>query len=141
MLYSILHAATSNSEAAVNSNTTDEELYDRLDHSLPTQPPRVPPLESERSQPEGAYSQISIKSDTPRNIEISGPLEEALYDTPIVVVTKALDGGAELRLKDIADAKNLFDDPGYTEGMMAAKLAQKQSSKRPYENITSVGEI
>ena len=39
---------------------------------------------------------------------------EVLYDLPVVVVSKPADGGNQ------KDLNNLFDDPGYTKGMMAA---------------------
>ncbi len=136
--------ATTNVKEAINSTAADEQLYDRLDHSLPTQPPPPAPPDSKRSQPEGAYSQVNITSDIPRKILISGRLEEAteaLYDIPIVVVTKTLNRDVELSLKDIVDPKHLFDDPGYTEGMMATKLTQKPSDKHSYQNFTSIGEI
>lgn len=132
---------TSNTETAVNNIATDD-LYDRLDRSVPSQPPPPASLapKSERSQPEGAYFQISVKSDTPRKIEHSGPLEEVLYDTPMVIVSKPQDNSADLSLKDITNPKLLFDDPGYTEGMMAAELAQKQSTTQGYQYIASIGE-
>lgn len=125
------------------SNSTDTQLYDRLDHSLSTRP-----FLQERSQPEGAVvdSQLNVEGfDTPPSLESSLQLEEqteVLYDTPVVVVSKAMSTDPELHLRDFADPTHLFDDPGYTEGMMSAKLAQKQSGgTHPYENITTGGNI
>ena len=120
--------------AESDTETRDSELYNRLDRSLNPHSQKAVHFviqeqersqpEQERSQPEGAalYSQINLESsDSSQGSEGTGEQAEVLYDLPVVVVNKPADDNQR-------DLKNLFDDPGYTKGMMAARLASDEPS-------------
>lgn len=124
------------------NNITDKigpeaDLYDKLNHPTHSQPQLPVSIRLElENQPEGAaavYSRLNSKENS-SNVE-------ALYDNPIVVANTKIDNQVEVHLKDITDPKHLFDDPGYTEGMLAAMDKRERSNTHAYQNITIVGNI
>lgn len=77
------------------------------------------------------FSKFENQSPPSEASSCSANKDEIVYDEP-VIVTKKLEKNenieAEIGLKDIKDPTNLFDDPGYTRGLMATSQAEMQAS-------------
>jgi len=104
-----------------------------LDHVLPQEQRQVTFSEQERCQPEGAANYSTLKFETEAQADSLEENSEALYDQPLVVLS-GKPNDDEIQLMDIPDPKSLFDDPGYTRGMLAEALS-RQEENRGYENV------
>lgn len=89
-------------------------------------------IDEQRSTPEGTavhnYSMLEMQSPS-FDYEASCLVneDEVVYDDPVLITKKQPEDEnieTELSLKDIKDPANLFDYPGYAEGMMTTQQVQ-----------------